>query len=69
VRAAIGQHLETFLLHPGEGLPLSNTRWLHGRDRYTGRRVILGDPRPGTGVKPGFPSPATMPRAATAQAA
>ena len=60
LRAAIAQHLETFRLGPGQGMLLSNTRWLHGRDRYTGRRVmlrILGDPLPGTGVMPGFPSP------------
>jgi hypothetical protein len=64
LRAVIARHLETFRLGPGEGMLLSNTRWLHGRDRYSGRRVmlrILGDPLPGTGVVPGFPSPSPAP--------
>jgi hypothetical protein len=66
----IAHHLETFRLGPGDGMLLSNTRWLHGRDRYSGPRImlrILGDPLPGTGVKPGFRSPAPdtqTPRAA-----
>jgi hypothetical protein len=58
----IAQHLETIRLRPGEGLLLSNTRWLHGRDRYIGPRTvlrILGDPLPGTGIMPGFPSSRT----------
>jgi Taurine catabolism dioxygenase TauD, TfdA family len=61
LRAAISQHLHVIQLHAGQGLLVSNTRWLHGRDRYTGPRVmlrILGDPLPGTGIQPGFPSPA-----------
>lgn len=48
-------------LRTGQGLLISNTRWLHGRDRYTGPRVMLrmlGDPLPGTGIQPGFPAPA-----------
>ena len=72
LHAAISQHLQTFRLHVGEGMLLSNTRWLHGRERYAGRRVmlcILGDPLPGTGIVPGFPSPAPVPGAQTAQAA
>jgi hypothetical protein len=70
LRAVIAQHQETFQLRPGEGMLLSNTWWLHGRDRYTGRRVmlrILGDPLPSTGLMPGFPSPVPgtqVPRAA-----
>ncbi len=61
LRTVIGQHLEAFRLRVGDGLVLSNTRWLHGRDPYTGRRVmlrILGDPLPGIGIEPGFSSPA-----------
>lgn len=72
LRAEIGQHLETFLLRVGEGLLLSNTRWLHGRDHYVGRRVtlrILGDPMPGTGIMPGFPFRAPLPGARKAWAA
>ncbi|HEY5986037.1 MAG TPA: TauD/TfdA family dioxygenase [Streptosporangiaceae bacterium] len=68
LRAVIAQHVETFRLQPGEGVLLSNTRWLHGRDRYAGRRVmlrILGDPLSGTGIMPGFRSP---PPAADAEA-
>jgi Taurine catabolism dioxygenase TauD, TfdA family len=61
LRAAISQHLHVIQLRAGQGLLVSNTRWLHGRDRYTGPRVmlrILGDPLPGTGIQPGFPAPA-----------
>ena len=70
--AVITGHLETVRLRPGEGLLLSNTRWLHGRDRYTGRRImlrILGDPLPSTGVMPGFPSPSPAPDERAPQAA
>ncbi|HEY6314939.1 MAG TPA: hypothetical protein VIY52_29630 [Streptosporangiaceae bacterium] len=72
LRAAIGEQLHTFRLRAGEGLVLSNTRWLHGRDRYISRRVmlrILGDPLPGTGIMLEFPSPAAMPGARPARAA
>jgi Taurine catabolism dioxygenase TauD, TfdA family len=61
LRAAIAQHLQTIHLNAGQGLLVSNTRWLHGRDSYTGPRVmlrILGDPLPGTGIEPGFLAPA-----------
>jgi alpha-ketoglutarate-dependent taurine dioxygenase len=62
LRSAIAHHLATFRLSPGEGMLLSNTRWLHGRDRYTGLRSmlrLLGDPLPDTGVMPGFLSPSS----------
>ena len=70
LRAVITQHVHAIQLRTGQGLLVSNTRWLHGRDRYTGPRVmlrILGDPRPGTGIQPGFPAP--TPCTQTAQAA
>lgn len=60
LRTAIAAHTQTFRLREGEGLLLSNTRWLHGRDNFTGHRSmlrILGDPLPPTGILPGFPSP------------
>ena len=72
LRAAIAQHLERFRLGPGQGVLLSNTRWLHGRDGYRGRRAmlrILGDPLPGTAVVPGFPSPSLTPNAKASRAA
>ncbi len=72
LRTVIAQHLETIRLCPGEGLLLSNTRWLHGRDRYIAPRTmlrILGDPLPGTGIMPGFPSSAPAPGAQTPRAA
>jgi len=72
LRAVIAQHLETFRLGSGEGMLLSNTRWLHGRDRFRGRRVmlrILGDPLPGTDVVPGFPSLPPAPNAKASRAA
>jgi Taurine catabolism dioxygenase TauD, TfdA family len=60
LRAVIAQHQQTIHLDAWQGLLVSNTRWLHGRDRYTGPRImlrILGDPLPGTGIQPGFPAP------------
>jgi len=69
LRAVIAQHQQTIHLDAGRGLLVSNTRWLHGRDRYTGPRVmlrILGDPLPGTGIQPGFPAPAPGTQAAQA---
>lgn len=62
LRAAIAAHTQTFRLREGDGLLLSNTRWLHGRDNFVGHRAmlrILGDPLPATGILPGFPSPLT----------
>ncbi len=70
LRTVITQHQQAIQLRAGQGLLVSNTRWLHGRDRYTGPRVmlrILGDPLPGTGIQPGFPAPA--PSTQTARAA
>jgi hypothetical protein len=67
LRDIITQHLHIIQLRAGQGVLVSNTRWLHGRDRYTGPRVmlrILGDPLPGTGVQPGFPLPAPGTQAA-----
>ena len=61
LRAAIASHVQTFRLGAGEGVLLSNTRWLHGRDHYAGHRTmlrVLGDPLPSTRIMPGFPSPA-----------
>jgi len=72
LRAVIAQHVGTFRLGADEGLLLSNTRWLHGRDRYAGQRVmlrVLGDPLPGSGIMAGFPSPAAAPCAQAARAA
>jgi alpha-ketoglutarate-dependent taurine dioxygenase len=70
LRAVITQHLHAIQLRTGQGLLVSNTRWLHGRDCYTGPRImlrILGDPLPGTDIQPGFPAP--TPGTQTAQAA
>jgi alpha-ketoglutarate-dependent taurine dioxygenase len=63
LRAAIAAHTHTFRLRKGDGLFLSNTRWLHGRDNFVGHRAmlrILGDPLPATGILPGFPSHLSM---------
>ena len=60
LRAVITQNLHAIHLSAGQGLLVSNTRWLHGRDRYTGPRImlrILGDPLPGTAIQPGFSAP------------
>jgi hypothetical protein len=61
LRMVIKEHTQIVRLGVGQGLVLSNTRWLHGRSPYAGRRVmlrILGDSLPSTGVKGGFPFPA-----------
>lgn len=45
---------------------------LHGRDRYSGIRImlrILGDPLPDTNVAPGFPSPSLAPDTQASRAA
>jgi len=58
LRTVISAHATTLHLGPGEGVLLCNTRWLHGRESYAGRRVmlrVLGDPLPGAGILPGFP--------------
>jgi hypothetical protein len=60
LRTAIAANAQTFRLRQGDGLLLSNTRWLHGRDNFVGHRSmlrILGDPLSSTGILPGFPSP------------
>jgi hypothetical protein len=36
LRAVITQHQQVIRLGAGQRLLVSNTRWLHGRDRYTG---------------------------------
>lgn len=70
LRAEIASHGQTFRLGAGEGVLLSNTRWLHGRDHYAGDRTVLrvlGDPLPSTAIMPGFPAPSPStqtPRAA-----
>jgi Taurine catabolism dioxygenase TauD, TfdA family len=72
LRAVIARHAQSVRLQLGEGLLLSNTRWLHGRDSYAGNRVmlrVLGDPLPSTGLLPGFTAPEPPPSAQTRQAA
>lgn len=72
LRAVIAQHMQTFRLRAGEGLLLSNTRWLHGRDRYSGRRTmlrVLGDPLSSSEIMPGFPSPTAATDSRTPRAA
>jgi Taurine catabolism dioxygenase TauD, TfdA family len=67
LREVISAHTTALRLGPGEGVVLCNTRWLHGREPYAGRRVmlrVLGDPLPGTGILPGFPQRRDAPRAA-----
>ena len=70
LRAVVIEHQQAIHLDAGQGLLVSNTRWLHGRDSYTGPRImfrILGDPLPSTGIQPGFPAPAlSTPSAHTA---
>jgi alpha-ketoglutarate-dependent taurine dioxygenase len=59
LRTIISQHLHSLHLHAGEAVMISNTRWLHGREPYTGQRVmlrVLGDPMPSLRLRPGFPA-------------
>jgi hypothetical protein len=68
----IADHMQTFQLRAGEGVLLSNTRWLHGRDSFAGRRTmlrVLGDPLPSTEIRPGFPAPAPATDTQTPRAA
>jgi hypothetical protein len=51
------QHAITLDLAVGEGYVLLNDRWLHGRRRFVGNRMMLrliGDPLPEHQVAPGF---------------
>lgn len=41
LREAIGRHAITFPLQAGSGYVLNNRRWLHGRQAFTGPRVML----------------------------
>lgn len=57
LRSAIAEHTITLRLEAGQGLLLSNTRWLHGRTAYTGPRLmyrILGNPVPPFDIPVGF---------------
>jgi alpha-ketoglutarate-dependent taurine dioxygenase len=69
LRTFITQYLHVIQLRAGQVLLVSNSRWLHGRDRCTGPRVMLRilGPLPGSGIQPGFPAPA--PGTETSQAA
>jgi hypothetical protein len=53
----IHEHASTADLGQSEGFVLDNTRWLHGRNPYTGSRTmlrILGNPLPGLALQRGF---------------
>jgi len=57
LRATIGRHSNVFGLDVGQGYVLDNHRWLHGRQAFTGQRVMYrvnGNPLPHLGIKPGF---------------
>ena len=51
------RHATTFKLDEGHGYILDNHRWMHGRQAFTGERVmfrIAGDPVPNLGLTAGF---------------
>jgi hypothetical protein len=51
------KHLLVLPLRAGQGYILNNSRWLHGRTRFSGRRTmlrVLGDPLPYLAVGRGF---------------
>jgi len=57
LRAAIDRHAITIGLDRGQGYILDNHRWLHGRNAFTGQRVIYrvtGDPLPNLAIPIGF---------------
>ncbi len=58
LRALLAELVVTVNLVPGQGYFLCNTRWLHGREAFTGERLmyrLLGNPLPVPGIAPGFP--------------
>lgn len=60
LRQIIDEHRVVFRLKQGQVLFVSNSRFLHGRLRFEGRRLlyrILGYPRPDIGFQPGFAPP------------
>jgi hypothetical protein len=65
LREHVRQRAITLDLAVGEGYLLLNDRWLHGRTRFVGDRVMLrliGDPLPDYEVAPGFvPATADLP--------
>jgi len=57
LRTMVNDHAIALDLHQGDGYILLNDRWLHGRDRFTGPRLmrrIIGDPLPRHAVPTGF---------------
>jgi alpha-ketoglutarate-dependent taurine dioxygenase len=57
LRALIAELVVSVNLTPGHGYLLCNTRWLHGREAFTGERLmyrLLGDPLPVLEIAPGF---------------
>jgi hypothetical protein len=57
LRELLRQHAITLALAIGEGYALLNDRWLHGRRRFIGDRMMLrliGDPLPEHQLAPGF---------------
>ena len=57
LRELVRQRAITLDLAVGEGYVLLNDRWLHGRRRFVGDRVMLrliGDPSPDHQIVPGF---------------
>jgi Taurine catabolism dioxygenase TauD, TfdA family len=57
LRELVRHRAVTLDLAVGEGYVVLNDRWLHGRSRFTGDRVmlrLLGDPLPEHQIAPGF---------------
>lgn len=60
LRSTMNRHVRTISLDVGEGYVLNNSRWLHGRRAFTGRRVlyrVLADPLPHVPIPVGFRPP------------
>lgn len=57
LRGAIDRHTVALQLRPGQGYVLDNYRWLHGRQAFTGRRVmqrVIANPVPHNRIPTGF---------------
>lgn len=60
LRAVIAAHTLTVRLAPGDGYVVDNSRWIHGRAAFEGRREmlrVLGDILPGIDLPHGFALP------------
>jgi alpha-ketoglutarate-dependent taurine dioxygenase len=59
------RHMLVLPLRAGQGYILNNSRWLHGRERFSGTRTmfrVLGNPLPDLAIRRGFTPSFSPPR-------